>query len=120
MRRVDVDRRVAAAFFADLDRAAFDRRAAAVRAWRDNDCLDAALWPSRLSAPDVARERLADGLAFWGLLPLLTSRAACCLVLSEIFPFFGGFSFTPARRALDRPMAMACFVDRAPCLPSRI
>jgi hypothetical protein len=28
-------------------------------------------------------------------------------------------SFTPARRALD-PMAIACFVDRAPCLPSRM
>jgi hypothetical protein len=32
----------------------------------------------------------------------------------------GGFgNRTPARRALDSPMAMACFVDRAPCLPSR-
>jgi len=32
----------------------------------------------------------------------------------------GGRSFTPARRALERPMAIACFVDRAPCLPLRM
>jgi hypothetical protein len=31
----------------------------------------------------------------------------------------GGGSFTPARRAFDNPIAIACFVDRAPCLPSR-
>src|SRR4030095_9844870 len=30
-------------------------------------------------------------------------------------PLFGGGSFTPARRASDKPMANACFVDRAPC-----
>ena len=29
-------------------------------------------------------------------------------------------SLTPARRAFDRPMAIACFVERAPCLPSRM
>jgi hypothetical protein len=32
----------------------------------------------------------------------------------------GAGSFTPARRALDNPMAMACLADRAPCLPSRM
>jgi len=26
---------------------------------------------------------------------------------------------TPARRAFDKPIAIACFVDRAPCFPSR-
>jgi hypothetical protein len=31
----------------------------------------------------------------------------------------GGESFTPARRAFDSPIAIACFVDRAPCFPSR-
>jgi len=30
------------------------------------------------------------------------------------FPARGGGNFTPARRAFDNPMAMACFVDRAP------
>ena len=28
-------------------------------------------------------------------------------------------SSTPARRAFERPMAIACLCDRAPCLPSR-
>ncbi|PYO46704.1 MAG: hypothetical protein DMD72_12050 [Gemmatimonadetes bacterium] len=27
---------------------------------------------------------------------------------------------TPARRAFDSPMAIACSVDRAPCFPSRM
>jgi hypothetical protein len=31
----------------------------------------------------------------------------------------GGGSWTPARRAFDRPIAMACFADWAPCFPSR-
>jgi hypothetical protein len=31
----------------------------------------------------------------------------------------GDGSFTPARRAFESPIAIACFVDRAPCLPSR-
>jgi len=35
-------------------------------------------------------------------------------------PGFGGANFTPARRALESPMAMACFVERAPCFPARI
>jgi hypothetical protein len=35
-------------------------------------------------------------------------------------PFLGGGSLTPARRALDNPMAMACLVERAPCFPSRM
>ncbi|PYQ08028.1 MAG: hypothetical protein DMF83_07870 [Acidobacteria bacterium] len=35
-------------------------------------------------------------------------------------PPVGGGRGTPARRAFDRPMAIACLVERAPCLPSRI
>jgi hypothetical protein len=35
-------------------------------------------------------------------------------------PLRGARSLTPARRALLRPIAIACFVDRAPCLPARI
>ena len=35
-------------------------------------------------------------------------------------PFFGAFVFTPERRASDSPIAMACFADFAPCLPSRM
>jgi hypothetical protein len=37
-----------------------------------------------------------------------------------VFTLFGGEgNFTPARRALASPMAIACFVDAAPCFPSR-
>src|SRR5206468_6852773 len=35
-------------------------------------------------------------------------------------PRFGGGNFIPARRFFDRPMAMACSGERAPCSPSRI
>src|SRR5438876_7740858 len=41
-------------------------------------------------------------------------------VRADVLPFFGGGSLTPARRALERPMAMACLAERAPCLPSRM
>ena len=60
------------------------------------------------------------------LLAALRRRAAerACFaarrVSSETVPFFGAFSFTPARRAFDSPIAIACWVERAPCLPSRM
>ena len=34
-------------------------------------------------------------------------------------PGRGGFKGTPARRAFDSPIAIACLVERAPCLPWR-
>src|SRR5258708_37568111 len=40
-------------------------------------------------------------------------------VRADVLPFFGGGSLTPARRALERPRAMPCLAERAPCLPSR-
>jgi len=109
--------RVAAAFLPEREREAAERLAAALRAWRDSAVLDAALWPSRTSLRLDARERLADTFPFPVLRPLRVSRAACSRVSSDAF--FGGGSLTPARRALDSPMAMTCFAERAPCLPSR-
>jgi len=107
---------VRAAFFAALERLAFGRRRAAERAWRDSATCDAARHGSRFSAFRTARDRVGDGLrrdpAF------RESRAACFFVLAD--PRFGGGSFTPARRALDNPMAIACLAERAPCFPSRI
>src|SRR5919108_6605989 len=41
-------------------------------------------------------------------------------VSSLTVPFSGGGRATPARRALERPMAIACLVERAPCLPLRM
>jgi hypothetical protein len=35
-------------------------------------------------------------------------------------PLFGAGKSTPARRAFDKPIAIACFDERAPCLPSRM
>ena len=79
------ERRVAAAFLADLDLAALERRAASLRDCRDNDCLDAALWPSRFRACEVARECFDDGSAFrLAPLPLLTSLTAWRRVLSGV------------------------------------
>jgi hypothetical protein len=107
---------LAAAFFAERDREAAERFFAALRACRESAVFDAALRPSRFSAFNVARERFDDFLL---LRPALrVSRAACSRVSFEAF--FGGGSFTPARRASDNPIAIACFVERAPCFPSRM
>jgi hypothetical protein len=109
--------RVRAAFLAEALREAADRRRAALFAWRDSAFRDAALRPSRFSARSVARERRGEGRA--RLRPARLAEAALFLV--EAFAFLGGGgSLTPARRAFDRPIATACFVDRAPCLPSRM
>ena len=89
----------------------------ALLACRESAVRDAALRPSRFSARLVAAERLGD--AFRPDFPRARSRWACLRVREDALPFRGGLSFTPERRAFDRPIAMACFVDRAPCFPSR-
>src|SRR6266849_2762079 len=73
---------------------------------------------SRRNAPLTARDRLGDGRR--RLRPRATSRAALRLVAAEAFPRPGAPSLTPARLAFDRPIAIACLGDRAPCLPSRM
>jgi hypothetical protein len=62
-------------------------------------------------------DRLADGL-----LPARRRNAALALrrVFSEVLPGSGARSSTPDRRALESPIAIACFVDRAPCFPFRM
>jgi len=47
----------------------------------------------------------------------MRSRFAWRRVRFEAAPFFGGGNFTPARRAFDKPIAIACLVERAPCSP---
>jgi hypothetical protein len=76
---------------------------------------DAARRPSRFNARLTARDRRGDGRR-----PRrLVADAALRFVLD--FALAGGRpSLTPARRAFDRPIAIACFVDRAPCFPSRM
>src|SRR6185437_1457861 len=81
---------------------------------------DAAERPSRFRAPETARERALDGLELRDLCPFRRSRSACARVRLVVFPRLGGGSFTPARRAFESPIAIACWGDRAPCFPSRI
>ena len=109
---------VRAAFFADADLLAAERLRAAVRACRDNASGEAAAPLSRWRAFNVAFDRLAVG--FFPESAFSRSRCALCRVASEVSPGFGGANFTPARRALESPMAIACFVERAPCFPARI
>jgi len=95
--------------------AAYFRRA--VLACRDNALREAALRPSRFSARSLARD--LDGDVLRPDFARERSRCACFLVRADAVPFFGGLSLTPERRALERPIAMACFVERAPCFPLR-
>ena len=110
--------RVRAAFFAAAERERGDRRRAARLACRDSAFREADRRLSRFSAPLTARERLPEGFRRRALRPLARSRLACRLV--RALPRLGGGSFTPARRALDKPIAIACSGERAPCLPSRM
>src|SRR5437867_66968 len=98
-------------------RAATPRRRAAARACRPKAAGDAEDRRSRLNAVRMAVERVGDG--FRRARPLRNARAADCRVFAVARPFGGGGSLTPARRAFDRPMAIACLVDLAPCFPFR-
>jgi hypothetical protein len=102
---------------AERERDAAERFFAAVRACRDSAFRDAALCPSRFNAFDVARERFDDLADFFPLFALRISRAACSFTSYE--ESGDGGNSTPARRAFDSPIAIACLVDRAPCFPSR-
>jgi hypothetical protein len=93
-------------------------RLAAVRfACRESAREDAAVRPSRWRALVVARDRRAEGFRRGCARPSWYAWLALRRVRADARPFAGGFSFTPARRAFERPMAIACFVERAPCLP---
>jgi hypothetical protein len=112
--------RVRAAFFAAAERWALVRLLAAERACLESAFFEAADRPSRLSAFVIARDRVRDGALALLFAPFLSSRLALRRVSLGAAPFFGGGNFTPARRAFDKPIAIACLVDRAPCSPSRI
>ena len=85
-----------------------------VRAWRDNAFRDATRRLSFFNARRTALERRGEAR-----LPA-RRRADCALRLVAAFALRGVPSLTPERRAFDSPIAIACFVDRAPCLPSRM
>jgi hypothetical protein len=96
--------RVRAAFCAESRLFRGPRRRALSRACRESASCDAAALPSRFNALKVANDRFGFGS------PLDAGGA---------FLPGGVGNFTPARLALDSPMAMACFAERAPCSPRR-
>ena len=108
--------RVRAAAEADALRALLLRFAALFFACLEIACELAADLGSRFSAAETARERFPEILRFG-----FAAAAESCLAFfrKEGDPL-GGLNFTPARRAFERPMATACCVDLAPCLPSRM
>ena len=108
------------AFLAAALRAALPRWRADSFACFERELREAAECPMRFKAPSVARDRFAEVFFFAGDRPLFESLAAFLRVAADVVPFFGGASLTPARRAFDKPMAIACFVLAAPCLPSRM
>ena len=115
--QADARRRlVVAAFRAAALRDARVRRLAAERACLASAGLLAAARPSRFSRRSIACDRRREG--FVRLRP--ARDAVLALRLVAALAFLGVPSFTPARRAFDNPIAIACFVDRAPCLPSRM
>ena len=59
-----------------------------------------------MRTPLIARDRLGEGLC--GCLDASVSRSAFRRVLFEVLEGSGGGSFTPARRAFESPIAMAC------------
>jgi hypothetical protein len=86
----------------------------------DSALCDAAVCGILRSAFLIARDRRVDGFRRRRPCPAAEARSALRRVLADAVPFFGGRSFTPARRAFDNPIAIACFVDSAPCFPSRM
>ena len=91
------------AFLAAADRLAAVRLPAAFLACVDKARLPADFVPAFFSAFFVARDRVGD--VFACDFALLVSRFAFFFVAAEAV--FDGFTFTPARRAFDRPIAIA-------------
>ncbi|HEY6128904.1 MAG TPA: hypothetical protein VIW23_12050 [Candidatus Acidoferrum sp.] len=94
------------------------RLLAALRVWRASADLDVLDLLSLFNAPEVARDRLGETFLCLDR-PLAKSRFAWRRIFALARPAFGAPSFTPARRAFDSPIAMACCGDLAPCFPSR-
>src|SRR5207245_1500836 len=76
--------------------------------------------PPRSAFVAAAHVSAADPGASCSPWPSSSARSAASRVRSDVRPLLGGLGGTPERRAFDRPMAIACLVDRAPCLPSRM
>lgn len=112
---------VRAARLAAALRCALLRRLAARRLWLAIAAFEPEARPARFSPLAAAAPRRGvacrTGALPW---PRSKSRSAFSRVLCEACPSAGGLSSTPERRAFERPIAMACCAERAPCLPSRM
>jgi hypothetical protein len=94
-------------------------RRAELLAWFESARCETLLFGSRFKARTVALLRFGEVLVGPDF-AFSKSRLAFVRVASDVRPLPGGGSFTPARRAFESPMAIACRADRAPCLPCRI
>jgi hypothetical protein len=83
---------------------------AAVVACLERADAEAPALPSFFNARELALDRVGEGLLF--------VRELAFPEADEL-PRGGGGSFTPALRAFDNPMAIACLALRTPCFPSR-
>src|SRR5207253_9121455 len=81
---------------------------------------DAVLCGSCLRTRDTARETRGRRCVFRLCWPASNAYSALLRVRALALPLPGGRRATPARLALERPMAMACSGDLAPCSPRRI
>jgi hypothetical protein len=97
---------VRTALVAALCRLAGPRLRDARRAWRASAPWPVVLRLSRLNAPDTARDLVREVLFVFAR-PFAKSRCAC-LRTRLVWPCFGGGNFTPARRAFESPIAIAC------------
>jgi len=111
---------VFAASRAAAERAEAERCEAARRDCFDSAARDTVLRGSRLSTRNTARETLGRRRVFRLPWPASYAYSALLRVRALALPFRGGRSGTPARRASDRPIAIACCGDLAPCRPRRI
>jgi hypothetical protein len=124
---------VRAAFFAAAERPLAPLVRTALRAAAERDvalrrlaarlaCCDSALREpelrgSRFSACLTARETRGRRRVLRRPWPASYAYLALRRVRALAFPFPGGGRSTPARRASERPIAMACCGDLAPCSP---
>src|SRR5580692_10897775 len=109
-----------AARFLALARAARFRRDLALRFCAASARRETVVCLSRLRARVLARFRRAEGArGFRRPCPVSLAGVAARRVRSEVRPPAGALTGMPARRALESPMAIACFDARAPCLPLR-
>src|SRR5262249_5230688 len=111
---------VLAALRAAAERSDAGRRDAARLACLESDLREAVRLGSRLRTRDTARDTRGRRRVLRLCCPAAEAFSALLRLLVLVRPLLGGERSTPARRALERPIAMACCGDLAPCSPRRI